>query len=161
MAIYMQYGPKDKMKGNVSAEGHENWIECSSVQFGVGRAIPMMVGKQTNREASNPSLSEVTLTKTMDDSSPYLFQESLKGKGETVTIHVTKTGQEKIEEIVEYKLDQVLLSGYSVSSGGDRPSESISLSYTKIEMKYIVWGEDHTKTTQIPVSYDLGSAKSG
>jgi type VI secretion system secreted protein Hcp len=156
MAIYMQYG---KIKGNVSADGHVDWIDCSSVQFGVGRAIAMMVGKQTNREASNPSLSEVTLTKVMDDASPYLFQEALKGKGEAVVIHVTKTGQEKIEEIVEYKLDQVMLSGYSVSSGGDRPSESISLSYTKIEMKYIVWGEDHTKVTQIPVAYDLGTAK--
>ncbi len=156
MAIYMKYA---SIKGNVSAEGHADWIECDSLQFGVGRAISMMVGKQTNREASNPSVSEVTLSKTMDDSSPYLFQESLKGKGEQVILHVTKTGTDKIEEIVEFKLEAVLVSSYSLSSGGDRPHESLSLSFTKIEMKYIVWDENHAKTSQIPVSYDLGTAK--
>lgn len=161
MAIYVQIGKKDEIKGNVSAAGHENWIECHSFQFGVGRAIPMFVGKQTNREASNPSLSEITLTKDMDDSSPYIFQEALKGAAKTITIHITKTGEDQVQNIVEYTLDSSLLSGYSVSSGGDRPTESLSIAYTKIEMKYIVWDEAHKQSSQVPVSYDLGAAKVG
>ena len=161
MAIYVQVGKKDEIKGNVSAKGHENWIECDSFQFGVGRAIPMFVGKQTEREASNPSISEVTLSKNMEDSSPYLFQEALKGEGKQVTIHVTKTGGKQLESVVEYVLGDAMLSGYSVSSGGDVPSESFSLAYTKIEMKYIQWDEAHKKSSQVPVSYDLGQAVAG
>lgn len=159
MAIYLQIGKKDEIKGNVSAKGHENWIECTSFQFSVGRDIPMVVGKQTDREASNPSLSEVTLTKDMDDASPYLFQEATKGEGKGVTIHVTKTGTAQLESVVEYILGDAMISSYDASSGGEgAPMESVSFSYTKIEMKYIVWDEAHKKASQVPVSYDLGQA---
>lgn len=158
MAIYVQIGKKDEIKGNVSSKGHENWIEVNSFQFGCGRSVPMMVGRQTEREASHPSLSEVTLTKLMDDSSPYLFQEALKGVGKQVTIHVTKTGVNQLDNVVEYILGDAMISGYSVSSGGDAPSESVSLAYTKIEMKYFQWDESHKKASQVPVSYDLGAA---
>ena len=160
MAIYVQFGNND-IKGNVSAKGHESWIECNSFQFGVGRSIPMYVGKQTEREASHPSISEVTLTKNMDDSSPYLFQEAVRGEGKQVTIHVTKTGAKQLESIVEYILTAAMISSYSVSSGGDVPSESLSLAYTKIEMKYVMWDEAHKKASQVPVSYDLGTATAG
>ena len=158
MAIYLQIGD---IKGNVSAKGHEDWIECDSMQFGVGRAIPMFVGTQSNREASHPSLSEVSITKTMDDSSPYLFQESVVGEARKVTIHVTKTGTNQLESIVEYVLTSALVSSYSLASSGDQPTESLSLAYTKVEMKYILWDEKHTKASQIPVSYDLGTATAG
>ncbi len=161
MAIYVQIGKKDEIKGNVTAAGHVNWIECGSFQFGVGRAIPMSTGKQTNREASLPSLSEITLTKIMDDSSPYLFQEAVRGESKPITIHVTKTGANQEELVVEYLLTAAMLSGYSVSTGGDAPSESFSVAYTKIEMKYFVWDEGHKKATQIPVFYDLAMVKGG
>lgn len=158
MAIYLKIGD---IKGNVSSKGHEDWIECSSLQFGVGRAIPMAVGTQTNREASHPSLSEVSISKVMDDSSPYLFQESVVGESKEIMIHVTKTGANQLESIVEYTLSAALVSSYSLSSGGDQPQESLSLAFTKIEMKYIVWNEDHSQASQIPVSYDLATAVAG
>ncbi|MCC6785182.1 MAG: type VI secretion system tube protein Hcp [Planctomycetes bacterium] len=158
MAIYVQIGAKDEIKGNVTAKGHEHWIECGSLQFGVGRAISMPVGRSTDREASLPSLSEVTLTKQMEDSSPYIFQEALRGEGKTVTIHITKTGKDQAENIVEYILTNTMISGYSISTGGDAPTESFSLSYTKIEMKYIMWDAAHKKASQVPVSYDLATA---
>jgi len=158
MAIYIKIGD---IKGNVSAVGHEDWIECDSIQFGVSRAIPMAVGTETNREASHPSLSEVTLSKTMDDASPYIFQESVVGEAKEILIHVTKTGSDQLESIVEYTLTSALVSSYSVSSGGDRPNESLAVAFTKIEMKYIVWDENHTQSSQVPVSYDLATAKAG
>ena len=158
MAIYIKIG---NIKGNVSAEGHKDWIEADSSQFGVGRAIPMAVGTETNREASHPSLSEVSVTKKMDDSSPYLFQEACVGKAQEIQIHITKTGADSLDSVVEYTLSSAMISSYSISSAGDAPYESLSFAYTKIEMKYIVWNEDHTQASQIPVSYDLATAKKG
>ena len=158
MAIYMKI---DGIDGNVSAKGHEKWIEISSAQFGLGRSIPMAVGTVSNREASHPSFSEVTMTKAMDDASPYLFQEACTGTAKNVLVHVTKTGANALDNIVEYTLEKSMLSSYSISTDGDKPIETISCSYTKIEMKYIQWSEDHTQSSQIPVSYDLGSAVKG
>ena len=158
MAIYIKIGD---IKGNVTAKGHEDWIEVESAQFGIGRSIPMAVGTVSNREASHPSLSEVSVVKKMDDSSPYLFQEACVGKSAKVLIHVTKTGEKALDNIVEYTLEHSMISSYSVSSTGEKPHESLSFSYTKIEMKYLVWGEGHEQITQIPVSYDLGTAVKG
>jgi len=101
------------------------------------------------------------VSKPMDDSSPFLFQESVVGEAKTVTIHVTKTGTNQLESVVEYTLTSALVSGYSISSGGDQPQESLSFAYTKIEMMYILWDEKHTKSSQIPIAYDLGTATAG
>lgn len=156
MAIYVEIG---KIKGNVSADGHKDWIEVNSMSFGVGRAIPMMVGAQTNREATHPSFSEISFTKEMDDSSPYIFRESVVGEGKKIKVHVVKTGANKLESVVEYTLEAALVSSYSITSSGGQPSEKFTISFTKIEMKYVVWDEKHTKSSQIPISYDLATAK--
>lgn len=160
MAIYLQFGTK--IKGNVTAEGHDGWIECSSFQFGCGRGVSMPVGRGSDREVSAPSISEMTLTKELDDSSALLFQESLSGQGrDDATIHVVRTQASKLETVLEYTLANAVISSYSISSGGDRPSESLSISFTKVEMKYIGWDKSGTKEGQTPVSYDLATAKAG
>ena len=38
--------------------------------------------------------------------------------------------------------------------------ESLSINLTKIEMKYVVWDEAHSQSSQIPISYDLATATS-
>ena len=157
MAIYMQYG--DKIKGNVTAVGHEKWIDVHSFQFGVGRAISTGVGKGKDREASTPSISEITLTKEMDESSPHLFQEATVGKASKVTIDFCTTGADKIETYLQYILENCMVSGYSISSGGDRPSESLSLSFTKITTNYWVYDEKGKQATKVPVGYDLEAGK--
>jgi type VI secretion system secreted protein Hcp len=48
-----------------------------------------------------------------------------------------------------------MLSGYSSSSGGDRPSESISLNFTQIEIDVIPQNADGTAGTKFPVTYNL------
>jgi type VI secretion system secreted protein Hcp len=156
MAIYMQYG---KIKGNVTATGHEGWIDVSSFQFGVGRAIASVVGRSKDREASQPNFSEVSISKDMDESSPKLFQEATVGKGEKVTIHFVTTGANKIQLYLEYVLEDCMVSGYSVASGGERPSESLSLSFTKITSNYTVFDDAGKEKSKYPAGYDLAAGK--
>lgn len=156
MAIYMQM---DKIKGNVTADGHKEWIELDSFQFGVGRAIATSVGKGKDREASAPSISEISVTKSMDESSPFLFQEATVGLAKKVTIHFVTTGASKVETYLEYILENCMVSGYSVSSGGDRPSESVSLSFTKITLNYMVFDESGKQSSKFPAGYDLELGK--
>lgn len=131
MPIYMEF---QGIKGNVTAAGHEKWIDVGSVQFGVGRGVSTPVGKAADREASAPSVSEVVITKVLDDASCFLFQEALQGKGDKVVkFDFVKSGTgDKLETYLKFQLDDVMVSGYSISSGGDRPTESISLNFTKI-----------------------------
>lgn len=158
MAIYLKY---DGIDGEATHADHKKWIDVGSLQFGIGRGISTPAGSVANREASEPSVSEVVITKQMDGASPKLFTESATGAvGKDVLIHLVSTGSPG-NTYVEYKLSNALISGYSVSSGGDRPSESISINFTKIQYKFIPYDDKNKAGTPVTVSYDLASTKSG
>lgn len=158
MAIYIEY---DGIKGNVTADGYKGHLNATSFQFGVGRGISMEPGHLANREATRPTISEVTFTKAADISSTALFKEAVTGSaGKKVVIKFLQTGSDKVVEYMTYTLEECLVSGYSVSgdSEGD-PMESISLSFAKIMVNY----NDHDKTNKSAspqrVGYDLATAK--
>ncbi len=158
MAIYIKY---DGIDGEVTQDDHKKWIEVHSFQFGVGRGISTPTGNAANRESSHASVSEVVVTKVMDSASPKLFTESAAGKdGKKVEIHFVSTGDPGLT-YAQYTLEDTLISGYSVSSGGERPQESISLNFTKVEFKMTPHDDKNAPGTPITVSYDLATAKSG
>ena len=156
MPIYMKY---DTLKGDVTASGHETWIEVSSFQWGVGRGISSPTGASADRESSAPSVSEIVVTKASDVSSAPLLNEALQGEGKTVQIDFCKTDKGNLEVYQTYTLTNTMISGFSTSSGGDRPSESLSLNFTKIEYKLIGMKAANEAGSPFPVTYDLAQAK--
>lgn len=159
MAIFMKFGT---MKGEVSAEGYKEWVELNSFQWGVGRGISSGVGGASKREASAPSVSEITVSKTMDAFSPLALKEAIGGEGVQVKIDITRTdGKGNHVAFQKYILDGTMISGYSVSSGGDRPSESISLNFTKFDNEYIKVDDKFAPTTTGHYIYDLTKALEG
>ena len=156
MPIYMKY---DSVDGDATADGHAKWIQLNSCQWGVGRSITSPVGGSSDRESSAPSVSEVVVTKDTDSSSPKLFGEALEGEGQDCTIDFCKTDKGKLEVYLCLTLNNTLISGHSHSSGGDRPSESLSLNFTKIEFKHIPTGEKADTGSPESKSYDLAQAK--
>ena len=162
MAAYLKYGTQ--IKGESIAEGHkgtDGWIEIHSVQWGCGRGISSPTGGSGKREASAPNISEITVTKHMDSTSPKLAQEALIGKAVAAHIELVETGDAKLETFLTVNLTNTLISGYSFSSGGDRPSESLSLNFTKIEVIYQGYDDQHKVDTnkKAVVTYDLTTAQ--
>lgn len=158
MAIYLQY---DGIKGNVTADGYKDHIAVDSVQFGVGRGISMEPGNMSNREATRPSVSEVTLTKVADNSVTAIFKEAVTGSaGKKVIIKFVRTGADKVQEFMDYTLEDCLVSGYSMSatSEGD-PVESITLSFAKIMINYNDFDKSNKSSSPQRVGYDLTTAK--
>ena len=159
MPIYMEYD-SGAIQGDVTEKNHTNWIEINSCQFGVGRGIASATGNTTDREQSNPSVSEIVVTKNLDAGSADLFKESLKGLGKTVKIEFCVSTQEQgMQPYLTLTLTNNLISGYSISSGGDRPTESLSLNFTKIEYKNIPRDEAHAEQGPKIYTYDLGTAE--
>ncbi len=162
MAAYLKYGTA--IKGESIAEGHkgaDGWMEINSVQWGVGRGISTPTGSSSKREASAPSVSEVVVSKMMDSTGPLLCQEALIGKAVEAEIHLVETGENKLETFLTIKLTNCMVSGYSMSSGGDRPSESITLNFTKVEYTYQGYDDQHKVDTskKQTCSYDVTAAK--
>lgn len=158
MAIFMKYG---ELKGEVTAETHKEWVELFSLQWGVGRGISSGVGGGSKREASAPSVSEVTVTHSFDAFSPLALKEAVGGKATKVEIHLTQTDDSgKHVAYQKYILENCLISGYSISgSSGDRPSESLSLNFTKFDSEYLKIDDKFAATTTGHVIYDLMLAK--
>ena len=158
MAIYLEY---EGIKGNITANGYKDHIGASSLQFGVGRGISMEAGNLANREATRPSISEITFTKLADISSTSLFKESVSGSaGKKVVIKFVQTGADQLVEFMTYTLENCLVSGYSVSADGESdPVESISLSFAKIMVNYSDYDKSNKSATPQRVGYDLATAK--
>lgn len=158
MPIYMNYDSL-AIKGDVTEEKHKDWIEVNSFQWGVGRGISSPTGGSADRESSAPSISEIVVTKPTDLSSTKLLDATLQGEGKTVIIDFCKTDKANLEVYMTYTLTNTMISGYSLSSGGDRPSESLSLNFTKIEFKNIPMGQANDAASPETVAYDLALAK--
>lgn len=156
MPIYMKY---DGIPGDVTEEGHKNWIELNSCQWGLGRGISSPTGGSADRESSAPSVSEVTVSKAQDVSTIKLVDAALQGEGKVVEIDFCKTDKGKLEVYLKLTLTNTMISGYSLSSGGDRPSESLSLNFTKVEVKMLQNDPTGAGADSSNVTYDISSAK--
>lgn len=159
MAIYMKVPGVD---GAVTASGYEKWIELHSLQFGVGRSISQVVGSTSNREVSTPSFSDVTVSKETENASAGLLSDSiLNSTGKKIEIAVVRTAGDKIEEYLKYTLTDSLLTSFSMSSGGDVPSESISISYAHIEVSFTSRDAKGGVSGPVRVAYDLAKGTKG
>jgi type VI secretion system secreted protein Hcp len=133
VAIFLKF---DSIKGSTTDQNFKDQIELSSFQWGAGLGVGSPRGG--DRTTSEPSVSEITTTKTLDKSSEGLFKALLKGdpvgKG-TISFVAASKGESVAFATLE--IEDVIISGYSMSSGGgDLPSESLSLNFTKFDWSF-------------------------
>lgn len=150
---YLDY---EGIKGETTAEGYKDKITVLSVDWNVSRELSSFTGTAQDREASATRLGDVTITKLQDNSSPDLFKEATIGKGKKAIFHITKQG-DKIEEIMKIELTDAMIASYSVSIQGDRPLESITISYT--EMMMTVTPTDDKNNVTAPLVYGYSGVK--
>ncbi len=149
------------VKGSVTAKGFEEQIAVDSFSFGMGRAIGLTTGNSTSRETGTPSMSEITVTKKMDHATGPLLDASLRSTTAAVTLSFIRTENNKPVVYLQVDLEAVLISGVSIASEGDVPKESISLSYTKIEITPYITNKDNQSEKGPVVKYDLSTAEAG
>jgi type VI secretion system secreted protein Hcp len=153
--IFMKLDGIAKATGGTKTHlGNDGWMVLNSVQWGTGRSATSTAG---NRQGDGVSISEVVVTKELDAASYRLFEESCSGKGKTATIHFTKTDTESEKEYMEYVLENSLVTGFSVSSGGGRPQEVISLNFTQIQFNQTELDEANSEGGPNRTAWDLAS----
>ena len=129
--------------GSSTTQGFTNDIVLNSFHFSNARTITLSSGS-TEQQASAPAISDLVITKTMDKSSPGIVKALLLNQGiSKIDIFLTKASAFSKGQFVyaHYVLSNVLFSSYSVSSGGDAPTESIGINFEKLQT---------TVTTQNP-----------
>ena len=154
--VYMQYGT---IKGDSTSADHPNWIELSSYQFDVSK--PVTIGGTGTQESGKTQISAITITKPMDSSSTQLMEQAFAGEGQTVKIDLVKSGGTGPMTYGEYVLSNAIVSGYSISSGGDVPAESIDISFTKITFTYTPQNPDGSTGTPSEAGWDFATNTAG
>ncbi len=157
MALFMKI---NSMKGNVTSQGYEGWIQLTSMDNGVKRNINTNVGKTTDREGTKPSFQEIEITKDIDSSTPGLYQYACEGDALTeVEIHACSTGQ-SLSPYAKYKLSNVIVSSYHEAVfGEEHPFEKLTLNFTKIQKTYISRDSQNKPQSPTTFGFDLEKAK--
>ena len=158
MPIYMKAGD---VKGEVSATGYTEEVELTSLQVGVGIGVSSPTGSGGKRTQSAASFSEVVATKAFDNASGLIFDKLAAGVAipEVVITFVRASGKDKAgnDKYLIITLKDVLFSGQSFSSGGEMPSESVSLNYGKIKFDYWKSDKDSNLTQGTINGWDLAA----
>lgn len=156
MAIFLKL---DGVPGSSTDEAFKDQIELSSFQWGAGLGVGSARGG--DRTTSEPSVSEITATKVIDKSSELLFKNLLMGetldKG-VISFVAASKGESVAYAVLE--IEKVIISGYSQSSGGDLPSESVSFNFAKFDWSFTGRDAEHGGSATHLI-YDLAANKVG
>lgn len=124
------------IKGESTLEGHVDEIELHGYSHGVTMACTVDQS-HTERTSGRSQHQDFTISKYFDLSSVKLHEYCNKAQSlKQCTILVGRNDNGAILPLVTYTLDEVLISSISVSGGGDRPQETVTLNYTQIKIEY-------------------------
>lgn len=150
--LYLSLGPG--LGGESQVNGYKNWIELSSMQMGMGIGLSPIPGKD-GFFASRPSISELTVTQSFDRSVISMLGTLTKGE------MIPEARLELVQDFangsvttMQLKLKDVLISGLSMSSGGDLPQVSESFNFGAYEQTIWNIGADGRRGGGSVFSYD-------
>lgn len=156
MAIYFNYDD-GAVKGNVTAQAHEEWVELDSLQWGLNRNISMIAGRTSDRETSTVAVDQITLIKRVDQSSPDFFKASISDpKGKNASIHLCRTSSDEILTYMELNFEKAVVSSYNISSDHEGNNvEQLTLSFGKVEMINIERDAENNDAGRVAVGYNV------
>ncbi len=150
----------DGVKGESKADGHKDEIDILSFSWGVSNSTSHVGSGAGSGKAS---ISSFNIMKKTDASSSSLFQACCSGKHTPTALAVLrKAGGDKPVEYIKYKFSEVLVESvqWSGSSGGDDvPSESVSFSFSKVEITYTPQDSTGKAATPLLASWDIRAGK--
>lgn len=147
--------------GEASDPSYKGWIDIARWKWGVSRNITSNTSTQGDRESSNATIGDLTITRFMDKATTKLFIEAACGRGKEIKLVQTKTGTGNgTDTFIEYTLDNSIISDYNVKAinrSGARPNEEIKISFVSVEVKYTPYDEDGNAQAPIAVGFDTAT----
>jgi type VI secretion system secreted protein Hcp len=145
----------DGIDGESTDSKHRGWVEVSSFSWESTRqAGPVASGAG----AGKANLSSLAITKQPDKATTRLQQASALGT------HIRSVVFEFVNptkhEVYQVTMSDVLVSSFHVSGGdqgGERPTESLSLNFAKMEVQYTPQKSDGTlgPSRSVEAGWDL------
>ena len=144
------------IKGESQDAKHKDEIEVLSWSWGVATTAGPGGG---GGGAGKATFQDLALTHSVDRASPSLMQACATGQHiKDATLIQRKAGKEQ-HEYLTIKMGDIIISSVAPSSSGDRPTESVTLNYAKIEIEYKTQKPDGTLDAGVHFKYDLKTNK--
>jgi type VI secretion system secreted protein Hcp len=160
-AAYSIFLQLDGTPGEATASGFEDQIVVTSFSHGVSTTVT--TNPTGGPGASEPTFTDLTISKSLDKASPLLYLNCAQGKViKTATLTLCQQDEDKTTVFYTIKLGQVLVTSVrsSGNSGGDsRPTETITLNFSTIDCKYVPQNSDGTAGTPVEFKWNLTTNK--
>ena len=146
------------IKGESLDDKHKDEIEVLSWSWGVANAGPVSGGISG---AGKASFSDLSFTHKIDKASPVLLQACATGvhfKEATITHRKAGKGQ---QEFLIFKMNDVLITGVKLSDNETGLPESVSLTFSKIDLEYKPQKADGSLDAGVHFKYDIKANKEG
>lgn len=146
------------IEGESTDKQHAKEIVALSFSQGVSVPISAPVGGGGGT-AGKPSFSDIAITKITDKATPLLYLSAAQGEHLQQAVLTVRNSGATPFEFYRITLTDVIISSVqtSGSSGGERPTESISLNFTRIEWRYIPQNPDGSAGTPIVKTWNLAT----
>lgn len=128
----------DGIAGEATQKDHKDWIDLSSFSLGGGTARSSGGGGGSG--AGKTTISSFTITKTLDKSSPLLFQAAVSGKHfKLANVSFAKKTRGKVRDYLVFKFDTVFVSSIQQGSGGGggAAKEAVTFSFQKATESFL------------------------
>jgi type VI secretion system secreted protein Hcp len=122
------------IKGESVVKDHAEEIDVLSWSWGMSQTGTAHIG--SGGGAGKVNVSDLVVTKMTDAASPNLVKAICTGKHiEEAVLTLRKAGEKPLDYLIITMTD-VLITSYSVSAGGEVPTETIALTFAKFKESY-------------------------
>jgi type VI secretion system secreted protein Hcp len=149
------------IKGESLDDKHKDEIEVLSWSWGVENTAGGP-GAGTGAGAGRPSFHDFSFTHKIDKASPSLLKACATGvhlKEATITHRKAGKGQ---QEFLIFKMNDVIVTSVATADSGDAGgTESVSLTFSKVDLEYKPQKVDGSLDAGVHFKYDLKAFKEG
>jgi type VI secretion system secreted protein Hcp len=132
-----------KINGETTLTGFDNCVEVLSFSHGVSQSV-LPTTSHTGRTVGRPNFQDMTVSKTLDATSPVLNYNCAKAANlGSVKLHLVRQDAndegdlENAFAYMVYQMDNAIISSVSIGGGGGGlPVETITLNFSKITWTY-------------------------
>lgn len=106
--------------------------------FSFGASLPVSFNQASGESrAGRADFSNVTISKSVDKTSPQLFQDCISGDFlKKVEVVYDKPMGDKQEDYFKVEMEDAVITSISLGGGNENPTESVSFAFKKIKVSY-------------------------
>jgi len=128
--MYLQLGD---VAGDVTAAPYQNWINIASWSWGATNSTTVAAG--TGYSAGKAAVSALTLMKSADSGTPRLVDAVVRGAHFPKAALAVRRSSDGWEYL-RIRLEDVLVTSDQLSAAGERPEESVAVTFARYVLDY-------------------------